>query len=648
MTSISAFPRITIFSALLAVAVSSPGCEDNEESPDPAPILEAREIPRYQAPLVVPPLMPPTADSTTLREYRIAARQFTQQILPPGLPPTTVWGYGRAGDPLPGEAAESTFHSPAFTIEARVGQRVRVEWVNGLMDAAGRYLPHLLPIDQTLHWANPPGPPDHMTMDPAPYLGPVPLVTHVHGARVPDHSDGHPEAWYLAAAADIPAGFARQGTRYGGAAAAAAGSAVFEYPNEQRAGTLWYHDHSLGITRANVYAGLAGFFLLRGNEEDGLDLPGPGPGLGDAPGTRYYDLPIVIQDRTFRTDGSLFYPGSRAYFDDFEGPYVPDSDVPPIWNPEFFGNAMMVNGRTWPYLEVEPRRYRIRWLNGCNSRFLILRPDREGLTFTQIGTEGGLLPDAPVVQEELLLGPAERADVILDFSGLAVGEEVVLLNLGPDEPFKGFRGHEVPPPADPETTGQVMKFVVVPATGEGNPGTVPESLPALQRLATALPDRDLTLNELVYEPADVPRAALLGTVADGPLAWMDAVTETPRLGDTEVWRFVNLTMDAHPIHLHLVMFQVVERQAFDAEAFGQAQDAYREGEGPLPVVDAFLTGAPMAPEAWETGYKDTVIAYPGEVTRVIAHFDLAGQYLWHCHILEHEDNEMMRPFHVVE
>jgi FtsP/CotA-like multicopper oxidase with cupredoxin domain len=242
-------------------------------------------------------------------------------------------------------------------------------------------------LDQTLHWANPVSGPT-WRRDQEPYLGPVPIVTHVHGAHVPPNSDGFPEAWYLPDAANIPDGYVTQGTFYDSVHEAPPGAAVFEYPNSQRATTLWYHDHSLGITRLNVYAGMAGFWLIRDDFEDGLNLPGPAPSAGDAPGTRYYEIPMVIQDRSFNEDGSLFYPDSRAFFDDYTGPYIPETTVSPIWNPEFFGDAMTVNGRTWPYLEVEPRLYRFRIINGSNSRFLVLKFDQDAI-FHQIGTEAG-------------------------------------------------------------------------------------------------------------------------------------------------------------------------------------------------------------------------------------------------------------------
>ena len=290
-----------------------------------------------------------------------------------------------------------------------------------MVDEGGNYLPHLLAVDPTLHWANPPGGVDGRDMrpgfdsTPGRYTGPVPLVTHLHGAvGVGDESDGYAEAWFLPAATDIPAGYATEGTWYDFFRTKAAdkfavtwgpGFAVFQYPNDQRASTLWYHDHTLGMTRLNVYAGPAGFFLVRGGPEgdeavqDGRTgqtavLPGPAPKETDAFPARktYYEIPVVIQDRSFNTDGLLFYPDSRVFFDGYAGPYIPDTDVSPIWNPEFFGNMIMVNGNTWPFQRVEQRRYRLRFLNGCQSRFLILDfGDIPGVQVWQIGNEGGFL-----------------------------------------------------------------------------------------------------------------------------------------------------------------------------------------------------------------------------------------------------------------
>ena len=601
--------------------------------------LPPGNIPKYVEPLVIPPAMPKTSEEG-IDYYEIAVRQFQQHILPQrmGLAPTTVWSYGSVNHP-------GTFNYPAFTIEATYNKPVRVKWINQLVDDNGNYLPHLLSVDPTLHWANPPGGIAERDMrptfnsTPGPYTGPVPLVTHLHGiAGVGDESDGYTEAWFLPNADNIPAGYATEGTWYNFFKAKAEskykqtwerGTAVFQYPNSQRATTMWYHDHTLGMTRLNVYAGPAGFYIQRGGPDDVVlnkktdkpaILPGPAPISGSDPFGTFYEIPIAIQDRSFNADGSLFYPGTRTFFDGLAGPYIPDSDFPPIWNPEFFGNTMVVNGRTWPYLNVEPRRYRFRFLNGCNSRFLILKFDNKNLRFAQIGNEGGFLPQT-VVLGQLLMAPAERADVIVDFSGLAVGTKVTLLNLGPDAPFAGGGG----PKADPNTTGQVMQFRVVASTVAKDPTTPPGQLrlPAIAALGAPSVTRQVSLNEMMGQAGRFmgPAAAMLGTVEAGVgvmKLWADPITENPALGVIEEWELYNFTADAHPIHIHEVHFKVVNRQPFG--------------------------GAAVLPQPWETGWKDTVIAYPGQITRVRAKFDNPGLFVWHCHIVEHEDNEMMRPY----
>lgn len=615
--------------------------------------LDPLAIPKYVTPLVIPPPMPLTGTAKArggknIDYYEISVRQFQQQILPPALPATTVWGYGSVNH-------QGTHHYPSFTIEATWRRPVRVKWINELKDPSGNYLPHLLSVDQTLHWANPGG--GLMGQDsrpafldtPEPYIGPVPMVAHLHGAHTSQESDGYAEAWYLPDANNIPEGFARTGRWYPAfkAMSEAAngqvwepGSAVFQYSNDQDPTTLWYHDHTLGMTRLNVYAGPAGFYIIRGGPRENKigKLPSPAPQPKDRPGKKYQEIPILIQDRSFNTDGSLFYPDSRSQFDGVLGPFIPATDISPIWNPEFFGDVMVVNGATWPVLQVEPRRYRFRFLNGCNSRFLILRMSDPTLSFWQIGAEGGYLP-APVQLSQILMSPAERADVIVDFRGLTPGTEVLPQNIGPDEPFGGGIPGLDFPIADPDTTGQVMKFVVVPLTGR-DATTPPERLrlPATAPLGSAAVTRRLSLNEMMsMDFADAPSAAMLGVMEDGmPVhkMWMEEITENPSIGSVETWEFYNFTEDAHPIHIHQVQFKVMDRQPLAVDLVGEV------------VQPVELVGSPMLPELWETGYKDTVIAYPGQVTRVKARFDLPGLYVWHCHIVEHEDNEMMRPFFV--
>ncbi|OGW38570.1 MAG: hypothetical protein A2X58_12270 [Nitrospirae bacterium GWC2_56_14] len=726
-------------------------------APLPGGTLDPLSITKYVTPLIIPPVMP--NDGTGPNSYDIAVRQFSQQILPAGLPATTVWSYGSALD-------QGTFNYPAYTIETTANTPVNVRWINDLKDpVTGKFLPHILPVDQTLHWANPPatgcmhgGPTDCTTADPAPYTGPVPTIAHVHGAHVDPHSDGYPEAWYLPAAVDIPAGYATKGRLFDdvtGTNPGNTGYADFMYRNDQPATTLWYHDHSLGMTRLNVYAGPAGFWLIRGGAYDGATdaatslpavLPGPAPVAGNTvaalntPGdpTRnaIREIPLAIQDRSFNSDGSLFYPSTRAFFDGYLGPYIPGSDIAPTWNPEAFFNTIVVNGKTWPVMEVAPARYRLRLLNGCNSRFLnlalfeVLKDKGNGvkqkdkakfggeIPFYQIGAEQGFLPNvvmvqtgfatvlpgngtipapvpAPNPQQALLMGLAERADVIVDFSNFPVGTRIRMINTAPDAPFGGFPDV----PADPSTSGQVMEFVVT-AGLFGAPcstdltSTPPQNLvlKAEPLLGTPSVVRQVSLNEemsgqvcvtvtpsgnikvIAVSPAPLsememmafcaatnppsvpmgPKAAKVGMVdlADPALpmgialAWDDMtgastpkmimlqdgtqmmvnVTENPALDAVEEWEIYNFTVDAHPIHLHLVRFEVTGRTPIP-------------GVVPAPV--------PVGVQPWEKGFKDTVIAYPGEITRVKAKFDIPGLYVWHCHIVEHEDNEMMRPF-VVE
>jgi FtsP/CotA-like multicopper oxidase with cupredoxin domain len=641
--------------------------------------LDPFVVPKFATPMLVPPVMP-RAGTITLTGgknadyYEISMKQVTQQILPPGLPETTVWGYGAVSSAS--KQGVLVHHAPSLTIEARWNKPVRVKWINDLKDAGGDFVPHLLPVDPTLHWANPPGGTSGrdkrptFASTPGPYLGPVPIVTHVHGAvGVADDSDGYAEAWYLPAAGNIPPGYATVGTWFDFFAAKAEnkygvdwqpGYAVFQYPNKNRASTTWYHDHTLGMTRLNVYAGPAGFYLVRGGpfgDDEVRDsrtgtaavLPSPAPKEHDKfpANKRYYEIPIAIQDRSFNNDGSLFYPDTRAFFDEIAGPYRPHTDISPIWNPEFFGNMIMVNGNTWPFHTVERRRYRFRFLNGCNSRFLILDfSPIPGVEVWQIGNEGGFLA-APVNvtagTNRVLLGPAERADVIVDFTNVAPGN-YVLSNVGPDEPFGGGIPGIDFDAADPITTGQIMEFRVVPAVAP-DPTTPAQFLvlPPVTPLPEETVVRCLALIEEVSKFVnDTPVETELGTVTWDPVAdvgtwnkleWRSAVTENPAIGTTEVWELYNATADAHPIHIHEIVFEVINRQDVVV-----VEDQKQVRLSPIST--------PNPAEPWETGFKDTVIAYPGQVTRVRAQFNTPGQFVWHCHIVEHEDNEMMRPYRI--
>ena len=355
-------------------------------------------------------------------------------------------------------------------------------------------------------------------------------------------------------------------------------------------------------------------------------------------------------------DGSLFYPNTREFFDEIVSPYIPDGEFSPIWNPEFFGNMMMVNGTTWPYQTVEKRRYRLRFLNGCQSRFLILDFNQiPGVKVWAIGNEGGFLAEPVNLTDDnnnkLLMALAERADLIVDFTKVPTGN-YVLKNVGPDEPFGGGIPEEDFDVADEDSTGQIMEFRVVPAVA-ADPTTPPEflQLPAITPLPEATFTRKLALIEVAGEGFDGdehivegPVEALLGTVGPDSIdansppnqwtgrLWKDSVTENPAVGDTEIWEIYNTTGDAHPMHVHELVFEVMNREDVDVDEDNNTVVANGQN-----VTD---------PEPWETGFKDMVIAYPGQVTRIKAQFNNPGQFVWHCHIVEHEDNEMMRPYRI--
>jgi len=650
-------------------------------APIPGGTLDPASVPKFQTPMLIPPVMPRAG---VIRErrgkftdyYEISMRQFEQQILPAPLPATQVWGYGAVSAANP--KGLLLHNAPSLTIEARHGRAVRVKWINDLKDANGNFLPHLLPVDPSLHWANPGGGLNERDKRPAflstplRYTGPVPIVTHVHGAvGVGDESDGYTEAWYLPDAHNIPSGYATEGTWYNFFADKAhasfgeswgPGYATFQYPNVGRASTDWYHDHALGMTRLNVYAGPAGFYIIRGGPDGDLALrdsrngrlallPRPAPAefeqLFPSWMRKYREIPIAIQDRSFNGDGSLFYPDTRAFFDEINGPFIPDSDIAPIWNPEFFGNMMMVNGNTWPYLDVDRVRYRFRFLNGCQSRFLILDFNQiPGVEVWQIGNEGGFLA-APVNitadhGNRILMGLAERADVIVDFSKVPPGN-YVLGNVGPDEPFGGGVPGVDFEMADPMTTGQVMSFHVQRGW-KLDVSTPPQYLvlPEITPYPPATKTRALALLEEMSPLFEAPAEAVLGVVSGDPNVapglwskrlWMDEITENPDVGATEIWEFYNATGDGHPMHIHEEVFEVLNRQ-----------DIFVNEE--TEEVQVVPGSTPRPPEPWETGFKDTVIAYPGTVTRVKTRFVTPGQFVWHCHIVEHEDNEMMRPYRV--
>lgn len=535
-------------------------------------LLDPLSQPKFVNPLPIPGVI----DLRSGGSVTIAVTQFEQDlglVNPVSGQPlkTKVWGYHG--------------QYPGPTILARKGVPFSIRWDNQLVGSTG-VLPHLLPIDTTLDWALS-GRVDYQKLG-------VPLVTHLHGGHTESASDGLPEAWFTP-------GFSMKGKDFI--------KQTYRYDNNQEAATLWYHDHALGITRLNVYTGLAGFYLLTDDNEAALQTSYQLPASP-------YDIGLAIQDRLFSIDGQLAFQTLPPFLGE------PENSI----SPEFFGNIILVNGKAWPVLEVEPRPYRFRLLNGSDSRFYNLSLSN-GQTFLQVGSDDGLLP-SPTIEGKLLLGNGERKDVVIDFSAPPLWGKTIILENNAKTPFpKGMA-------PDPRTTGRIMAFKIVKPLNTAIPrAVIPEILrPPVTRLQTSLPARKLILFETTDDYGRV--TPMLGTFEEGKKGFFDPITEIVKQGSTEVWEIYNLTADAHPIHVHMVSMQLVNRQMFHASI---------DMESGKPANLKF-TGQPVPPLADEAGWKDTYVTYPGEVTRVIAHFDLAGKYVWHCHILSHEDNEMMRSY----
>jgi len=720
--------------------------------------------------------------------------EFDANILPLGaIAPlvqtkTKVWGY-IVGTTCP-TTTQDTYIGPVILnqrdhlLPGAIPSPTSITWVNNLGrgDTSGvtfwKYS-----TDQTLSWADPlnneinncatiGGIPAFGSPCAQNYTGPIPAVVHLHGGEVPPELDGGPDAWFMSQADSNFPNAAMQGHGYY-SFGAPGNNAIYKYPNTQEASPIWFHDHLLGATRLNVYAGLAGAYIITDPTlalPAGLDPLGLPNGPPAAPGglpTLVPTIPLVIQDRMFDTNGQLFFPADSA-----GGVLYSPNPEHPYWVPEFFGDTIVVNGKAWPFLNVEAKRYRFLFLNGSNARaYLLDLGGNTGPIFWVIGTDGGYL-DAPVAVNKLLIMPGERYEVIIDFAGFAgkkLGQvrNLILKNTAKAPYPKGitpnrtlvadvmqFRVKAVPatvppfvdtsynpalltrirpiPPATPPippALPPIPPIVRLPGT-PGGPAivTTPGTTQNVQKT------RQLTLNEVLLTPL----AVTIDPVTGQPAAYLGGPVEilvnntkydgtSPRLygdftpvppvspgvkstyyseiakeGDTEVWEIVNLTVDAHPMHLHLVQFQLINRQnfqnkytkAYNAAFPGGGLDpltgvaypvgVYIPGFGPPKNYDAALNplsggkfggnpnitpylglaATPPLPE--EAGWKDTVVVYPGQVTRLAVRwaptdlptntpaaqlnfpFDPDGGhgYVWHCHIIDHEDNEMMRPTQV--
>jgi len=659
----------------------------------PAPIppgtIDPLTIPKYINQLTgSPPVYQPTnvydgagnlirQEYTVYMEDDIDGQPIFQQILPNVINPATgelfpktkIWGYGGTVYSDLDPNGVYSVSAPGASFEATRGVPSYVTWVNNIDN------PNMFPVDPTLHWANPTDIPMEEAMHhamngmsptyPPGYDGTVdemtnpegwdaqsivPAVAHLHGGEVSSWYDGGPNAWFTESGLlgptyslpDQPEDLIVDPN-----------SVLYKYPNEQPVTTLWYHDHALGITRTNVMSGLAGFYLLRDTDDpnDPDDTYDP---IAPLLPSGKYEVPIVIQDRTFNLDGSFWFDS------------VGINPEHPYWTPEFFGNTIMVNGLVWPNMKVDQGLYRFRLLDGSNARFYTLSFSN-GMPFTVIGSDGGYLR-APVPVTKLTIAPGERYDVIVDFRGLPAGTKVIMTNSA-KAPFPNGA------PATGNTVGQIMQFEV---TGTVAPALIP--LPPILNadLAAGFPSlgpttvtnrRILTLTEVMG------LGGPLEILLDGQ-KWANAVSELPAYGTTEEWIIVNPTADTHPIHLHLVQFQLVSRQRFDVNGYmaewsmlnmdistnemDSMMPPYSEEPQDVASLDKYLKSNPKPAAKWEQGWKDTVQMNPGEVTIIRMKFaPIDGTalypfdptegpgYVWHCHIIDHEDNEMMRPYQVV-
>jgi FtsP/CotA-like multicopper oxidase with cupredoxin domain len=692
----------------------------------------------------------------TGQELRVGMSEFQQRILPDSIytalqapfnSGSYTWGYAvsRVEDDVAEAPTNVNAASyPGVTIEARNGLQTSIKYVNNLPQSP--VLRNYLTIDRTIHWADPLKQ-GHITT--AGYTGPIPTVVHLHGAEDQSTSDGAPEAWFTSSGLHGPGYFSADATD--------ANAAIYQYPNNQQSTTLWFHDHSLGITRINVWSGLVAFYFLRDQFDTGL--------LDNAlrlPAGKQ-EVELLIQDHQFDTNGQILFPDSATNPSLVDGP-PSNPNIHPFWIPEFFGDTVLVNGRTWPHLDVEPRRYRFRIVNASNARFFRMgladsSNGAQGPTIWQIGTDGGLFdrpvqllghpepynPGIPTPTTRLFIAPSERADVIIDFTG-GQGKSFTLTNdsqvpfpsgpaLAPTDPTRNVMQFRVTLPLSSHDTtfnpasGQplrgganqepVIVRLVNPQTGTLAPGVKPDVVRQLVLFefedpfgnngnAQGTPVEDLVNNTKWNGRRDGGNfTPIPGAKSDqaGQDIWM---TELPRVGSTEVWELLNTTVDAHPIHIHLVQFQLLNRQqvstdpsagylaswsaAFPGGTFnGERSDgtwgpitypagAVIPGYGPPrdyftpnadgalggnPAFKPYLIGDPIPPNPNEAGWKDVAKVFPGYVNRYTIRWApqavqvtgvQAGQnlyafdptrgpgYLVHCHILDHEDNEMMRPY----
>jgi FtsP/CotA-like multicopper oxidase with cupredoxin domain len=593
-----------------------------------APRLDPNTIPKFVNQLTRPATFQPTlirdANGNVIRkEYTIEVAKFQQQMLPPGFPMTPLSGFG--GNAVGADGKVQFIRSaPGPKFEQTKGIPALIHYRNALLG------PNQLPVDPTLDWANPnnfPKPQPPFQPFPPGYpqaQEPIPQTTHTHGIEVLPQFDGTPDTWFTADGKVGPEFVSRD----------------YLQPSSNQSAAFWYHDHAFGVTRLGMYTGLSGFSILRDPnnplDQDASPLP-----------SGEFEVPLIVQDRSFRTDGTLFYPT------------VGDNpDINPYWVLMFDGDTNIVNGKVWPNMDVKRRTYRFRVLNSANQRFYHFKFSN-GMSFKVIGTDGGYRRTSTNLTS-FTLGVTERVDLLVDFSQFPAGTKIVLQNDAQLSPPIG----EFP---NPNTDGTVMQFTVVDSPAVAPP-TLPATLNTIATLSTNRPTRTLIQNADVDEMGRILKAML-----DGRLFHKDT-TELPLVGATEDWEFVNTTPLTHNKHVHLIEFQLVDRTPIDAARY-LADWLAANGDPPfdhptikLPV-GPYITGAPVGPEPEEDAWKDTIRTPAGFVTRIrirwapqelptgaggpginLFPFDptYGIGYVWHCHLLEHEDNEMMRQMTVVK
>ncbi|XP_078174950.1 multicopper oxidase LPR1 homolog 2-like isoform X2 [Carex rostrata] len=476
---------------------------------------------------------------------------------------------------------------PGPTIEAIEGIPTYITWTNHLPSR------HFLPWDTTITTAQ--------------SISGVPAVVHLHGGVQPPSSDGNSMAWFTA-------GFADTGPQFS--------SPVYFYPNFQPPGNLWYHDHAMGLTRVNILAGLFGTYRITSPQETSLGLPS-GP---------LFDRQLVLFDRDFRTNGLVYMNNTGC-----------NPSIHPQWQPEYFGTAIIVNGKAWPYLPVRRRRYRFRILNASNARFFSLYFS-DGTKFIHVASDSVYL-SKPVRTRKFLLAPSERADVIVDFSE-SDSDSVILLN---DAPYPYPSGD----PTD-DLNGKVMKFLIR-RSREEDLSHVPSTLfkypkPQLNEVAVK---RHIVMYEYESKTGDPTHLYL------NAKSFTDPVTEMPKEGTDEIWEVINLTDDNHPLHVHLGVVSALESQQLgDVDKFKECM--MKKNDVKSCNLAEHVTRTKRKVVRHERGWKNVVKMWPGTVTRILVRFrplsadekfpfDPTAEpgYVYHCHILDHEDNEMMRPFKMV-